>query len=582
LLRKSEVIKNDNLIPIVIGVTGHRDLRDEDRRGLEDQVRSIFTDLKKDYPNTPLVLLSPLAEGADRLVAEVALSCGARLIVPLPMEQGEYEKDFKSKESKAEFKELLKKADQKFVLPLVEDNTPVNIQLQGENRDKQYIQVGAYIARRSQILIALWNGINTDLAAGTAQVVNFKRKGIPVPYGPPVNQLEPVDVGPVYHVVTPRIKIPELEGTVFSLNKLFPLGWEGKSKEEAENAYKQILNRIDTFNRDVCRIGSTKEMAFSKSYVISKEKDLPPSSKTILEHYAIADSMAMYFQRITRKTFFSLFIIAVLAVLFFELYAHFPLEDKPIILLACYPFFLGLAFCLYVLAKKWEWQHKYLDYRALAEGLRVQFFWSLSGFSNEEVSRHYLQKQKSELDWIRNAISSWNIGSDQPNLIERTNSEVRRQNYKLVLNHWVLDQLKFYKKRTERDHKKHDLHEHWFRNFILIGLGLAVVVVVVDLFHGIEKTLLHFLIIIMGFTPAVAAALAGYAGKMAFSAQAKQYQRMDAVFSRAAQFLEEFLKEDDLDGAQKLIKNLGIEALDENGDWVVLHRERPIEMPVGG
>lgn len=86
----------------------------------------------------------------------------------------------------------------------------------------------------------------------------------------------------------------------------------------------------------------------------------------------------------------------------------------------------------------------------------------------------------------------------------------------------------------------------------------------------------------MGFTPAVAAALAGYAGKMAYSAQTKQYQRMKAVFTRAALYMDKYLKDNDLNGVQELIRELGVEALAENGDWVILHQERPIEMPVGG
>src|SRR5260370_266892 len=52
--------------PLVIGVTGHRDLREEDREHLKNSVRKVFTELRKQYPSTPFVLLSPLAEGADR------------------------------------------------------------------------------------------------------------------------------------------------------------------------------------------------------------------------------------------------------------------------------------------------------------------------------------------------------------------------------------------------------------------------------------------------------------------------------------------------------------------------------------
>jgi hypothetical protein len=56
-------------LPLVIGVTGHRDLRSEDRETLAGRLREIIAELRVRYPHTPLILLSPLAEGADRLAA---------------------------------------------------------------------------------------------------------------------------------------------------------------------------------------------------------------------------------------------------------------------------------------------------------------------------------------------------------------------------------------------------------------------------------------------------------------------------------------------------------------------------------
>src|SRR5438445_7431315 len=103
-------------LPLVIGVTGHRDLRPTDHTELEEKVRSFFKQIREKYPHTPLTLLSPLAEGADRLVARVALKLGSRLIVPLPMRRELYERDFTTAASRAEFRELLESA-QHFVLP---------------------------------------------------------------------------------------------------------------------------------------------------------------------------------------------------------------------------------------------------------------------------------------------------------------------------------------------------------------------------------------------------------------------------------------------------------------------------------
>ncbi|HEY4403702.1 MAG TPA: hypothetical protein VGN55_03535, partial [Xanthobacteraceae bacterium] len=60
-------------LPLVIGVTGHRDLREQDVARLEAEVAGIIARLRHDYleddGETPIIVLSALAEGADRLVA---------------------------------------------------------------------------------------------------------------------------------------------------------------------------------------------------------------------------------------------------------------------------------------------------------------------------------------------------------------------------------------------------------------------------------------------------------------------------------------------------------------------------------
>ncbi len=41
-------------VPIMIGVTGHRDIYEEDYQELKRRVQSIFADLKAKYPFTPI------------------------------------------------------------------------------------------------------------------------------------------------------------------------------------------------------------------------------------------------------------------------------------------------------------------------------------------------------------------------------------------------------------------------------------------------------------------------------------------------------------------------------------------------
>src|SRR5262245_61160106 len=90
-----------------VGVTGHRALPDEG--AIAACVDDVLVRLLRLLPtelSTPVVLeiVSPLGEGADRIVPERALEIpGAILEVPLPLEAADYERDFESAASRERF-----------------------------------------------------------------------------------------------------------------------------------------------------------------------------------------------------------------------------------------------------------------------------------------------------------------------------------------------------------------------------------------------------------------------------------------------------------------------------------------------
>jgi len=569
-------VDQNSAIPIIIGVTGHRDLRASDIPQLKNQVRVILKCLRDNYPATPLLLLSPLAEGGDRLVAQVALETEIRLVVPLPMPQEEYENDFETKESKDEFKQLLSQAWKCFELPLVPGNIGGGIQNSGSERQRQYAQDGAYIARHSHILIALWDGEHTELEGGTSQIVDFKLNGIPAPYAGPRKPLDLVDNGPVYRVVTPRAKNPNPQGIPFNLEIRFPEGWT--SSESLEKSYGRILEQMNAFNRDAhCLYEKLDpELKRNRESVLGEHELalLSESARYLLDQYALADTLALHFQRRRRLTLITLFILAIVAVLSFEVYAH--LLAHPLVL-AVYPLSLMSAVALYLLARRKDFQNKHLDYRALAEGLRVQLFWNLAGLS-DEVADHYLRQHRTELEWIRNAIRGWQANAEPGCVLGSRTGEAGASltMVEFVLKRWVEEQRAFFDRATRRDHGKLARRDHLAQCLFGFGLVLAVLVVTLHLLlpdFG-ESSNWRSLIVVMGITPAIAAAIGGYAEKMAFSAQAKRYEWMKALFDRAANQLTNLLKQKDRASSQQLIFDLGKEALEENGDWVMIHRER--------
>jgi hypothetical protein len=155
--------------PFVFGVSGHRDPVSDDLPQLRNQMQIIFSRFHSAYPDASFQLLSPLAEGADRLAAEVALTHGIKLFVPMPMVQAEYERDFANRASLDQFRRLLAAAELNW--EFVTESGPKKQTLSdSEARAEKYAAVGDYIARKSHVLILFWDGRDNDKVGGTAWV----------------------------------------------------------------------------------------------------------------------------------------------------------------------------------------------------------------------------------------------------------------------------------------------------------------------------------------------------------------------------------------------------------------------------
>jgi hypothetical protein len=600
-------------LPLVIGVTGHRDLRPEDVPFLEGIVRATFVDIREKCPHTPLVLLSPLAEGGDRLTARVAVEMGIRLVVPLPLPKALYLRDFETPESLEEFGRLFACAESVIDMPLVEGNTLESIREYGPARNRQYAMVGAYIARHSQLFIALWDGVEPEPGAkegGTADIVRFRLEGAPAPYAPTRSPLTFAEHGPVFHIVTPRIQDPQVRGKAFTRENLVP-------RHRSLASFETIYENMERFNRDALALGGelAADIEQSKVYLLQEKGEplahavasLPRASRIVLDQYAVADALAGHFAQKTLEASANLFVLVFTAALCFNLFHSFPhakldvqgwaaiVLHMPWLLAAFVGLFLYGSLVLHRRAAKGDYQNKYQDYRALAEGLRIQFFWSIAGASDSVVD-HYLRKQRGELEWIRSALMSWDVIAHGEPVSHHHHGKARADRLQMVRKLWVLDQRNYFKKKAEREH--HALEKDERRIELLLGISLwltaalALALIVPHLLHihaleavmhFVEIPVIHGTIMLVIVMLLVAAGLKhGYNQQLARSEHAKQFSRMSEMFDIGEGRLVQLLESGDHDQAEELLEELGEEALEENGDWVLLHRERPLEVPHAG
>jgi hypothetical protein len=315
----------------------------------------------------------------------------------------------------------------------------------------------------------------------------------------------------------------------------------------------------------------------NKDYLLPSESydSLTGQQRWILEWYGKADTLSLYFQRKTVTTLRTLFWIVFSAVIVLELYAD--LFPSQVSLLTCYPLLMILSYTLYFVAKKKDWENKYLDYRALAEGLRVQFFWKVSGIE-ESCRDHYMHLQKTEMEWITVAIEKYCSTSERVGTL--TGQLGLGESLQLVLKNWIKNQYLFFSGQATLNFRKQKLYGRLITALFFASPLMSLVLIVPGLFLFNTSNLnSHWIIVTVIATLLVAALLTGYSEKMVFSALAKRYDGMKGLFGKNIKDLEIFLRVKDYEKARNLIKKLGREALLENGNWLLMHRERPLEVP---
>ena len=159
---------------IVVGVTGHRNIKLDDKVLIKKVTKELRT-LRDTHQGADFVLLTGLAEGADRLVAKLAMKeLNAKLIAVLAVPEEFFMMDFSNYQSKRQFNTYLKKSDVVLTAPLLskiawKEYTP--------SRNNQYAWIGAFIAQYSNYLIAVWDGEPARGRGGTAEVVRWFKYG---------------------------------------------------------------------------------------------------------------------------------------------------------------------------------------------------------------------------------------------------------------------------------------------------------------------------------------------------------------------------------------------------------------------
>jgi hypothetical protein len=307
---------------------------------------------------------------------------------------------------------------------------------------------------------------------------------------------------------------------------------------------------------------------------------IPALARTTLEWFCFADLLAEQYRRMTDAVQFRLSLLLFLCGGF---QCMVLLSSSTALFMTLYVGSLVGAYAMFAWARYNKYEIRYLDYRALAEALRVRVYWSIAGIDTP-VADVYLRKQRSEIDWIRHAVR--NDALMTSDLLARACASAFDSDLRLRMTaaQWMQAARTYYRTSSRRN-REVDLR---LRNtgsvLFFLGLGLAALQVFVPVFPASIQSMMHgsalpLLLGFMGIAQLGGALMFNHADKRGYADHAKRYARMEEVLGVADRRVKLSIERRRFDDVRELLYLAGKELLMESGDWLLAHRERPLEVP---
>jgi hypothetical protein len=572
-------------VSLVISVVGHRDLADQDR--VRAAISAFLGDLDDKYRYTDLLVITGMAEGADCLAAEAAIEKGIKYFAVLPFEEEAYLSTFRSAESANRARELIGKTT-KIVLPAHPKNCGADFYHDEAAQKLQYEALAAFLVEASQILLAIYDLKPTGLQGGTSDAIDFKLGKKPLPGLEECSGLNNAGVGPVHYVVATRKSHQGPPLPIVTKSPDYPVYRADANAASYEAAYQLQ----DDFNRDVSR-GNAEKLKVKRSRdLLYPNIDQARGSHTGMDwtgdRFAWADALAQENQRIANVLWNGVFVLlgfGVAAVV--PLHVFHELNHNRVLEI-CYYMAVFVAFVLGFWEYKMGYRRRYEDYRALAEALRVQYFWLASGLP-KMVSEFYLSKQTGELGWVRDTMSEVLLASVEANAATRS-IEMDQAGIAAAIT-WITEQKGYFERKRKKWRGLASLCRQGSLIAFVVAFVLQVSVMVWfhldEHFHWgfqqielVEEWIRAATTILIGWS-----VLIGSYGELnSYGQLERQYETAHRVFSLAGELLQHDADAEEAgrtkahEHARQVIEELGKSALHESGDWFMMHRERKLDI----
>lgn len=608
-----------------VGVLGHRPVPEKRPMPDVDALRSVIRDILQriqdavaglasahgdifsldqtgDHAGGIVRVISSLAEGADQWVADEALRLGYELQTPMPFGGDEYAKDFQGS-ALTEFNRL-------------KDQASAILELDGcRNRKREsYEAAGRLVIGQSDLIIAIWDGLDEKGRGGTAQMVRESlRNGVPVVWikwaAPEQWQLLDTSQWRVLQ------NADELKGEFTRLTALIndiliPPDLKAIQKQRTQtNGRERYFNETKRqWNVLGCMWRLLRWLVLFKnpkcvwrlpSYLAKTNEDWQkewkkPSKfnkslvdwidKPYLVHYAWANRSALFYGDLHRSYTALNYILGTLAVLCALLgipsLVNGHRETAAILLeLAS----IGLIIFLTLRGAIGHWHERWIQYRILAERLRIARFLDLLGGGRQHFTLPaHLGTYGNPADtWVYWHYRSVSRSAGLPNI---QFSSAFLQSVQAAWRDILIESQIEYHKNNEHDLSTVDHRLHWLANS-LFGVTFIVCAIHFSLVNAMKHVPIWaaiLLITLNALLPAFGAAVAAIRNQGEFHRIAQRSRAMyeelvdlKLLLSQIAPRGEE-LKSLEI---RRVIEQVARLMINETLDWRIVFQDRPLALP---
>jgi hypothetical protein len=242
---------------------------------------------------------------------------------------------------------------------------------------------------------------------------------------------------------------------------------------------------------------------------------------------------------------------------------------------------LGVAMMMMVIAtaiyfySRSKLDHKkYLINRTLAEGLRIQFYWSLAGI-NRNVSEFFLRIHRKDFTWVKHLISA----------IYGLTYEIRPISDDIIdelTDIWVKAQAKFFRSSILRMRRHMAFFNVISNGSFILAFGMLISLLFLSNYYE-GQHIINLILVVIGTLLGIFALIKAYIQMKGYEQLVNQYELMSVIYARAESKIAETDTYDLTDEQRRaylkeLFFVIGKEALIENGSWYLIFKEKEPEI----